>query len=115
MVEPMAEGCIVVTDASCQTIEHNNIFDNMLVVLHDDVVKSVLGIPNQVKSAKVCTKVAFEFLEVSHPGVCGVLGEDAGLKPFQSGASEVQESEVDMLHVSSECMRLHLKIEFQED
>ena len=73
MVEPMAEGHIIVTNASCQPIEHDNIFDNTLVVLHDDDVKSVLSIPNQVKSAEVRTEVAFKLLKVSHPSGCRVL------------------------------------------
>ena len=86
MVEPMAEGHVVVTNVSCQPIEHDNVFDNTLIVLHDNVVKSVLGIPNQVESAKICMEVTFELLEISHPGGCRVLGENVGLEPFQSGA-----------------------------
>ena len=89
MVEPMVEGHIIVTDISCQLIEHDNVFDDTLVVLHDNIVESVLSIPNWVKSAKVHVKVAFKFLEVSHPGGHRVLGEDVGLEPFKSGAPEV--------------------------
>ena len=84
MVELMVEGHIVITNVSCKPIEHNNVFDDTLVVLHDNVVKSVLGIPYWDESAKVCMKVTFEFLKVSHPSGCRVLGEDVGLKPFQS-------------------------------
>ena len=115
MVEPTVEGHIVITNVSCQPIDCNNVFDNTLVVLHDDVVKSVLGIPDWVESAEIRTEITFKFLKVSHPGGCRVLVENAGLKPFQSGAPEVQESEVDVLHVRSKHTRARLKIEFQED
>ena len=46
MVEPTAEG------------------NDTLVVLHDNVVESVLGIPNWVKSAEVCTEVTCRAPEV---------------------------------------------------
>ena len=89
MVELMAEGHVIITDASCQPIERNDVFDNTLVVLHDDVVKSVLGVPDRVESAEVCAEVTFELLEISHPGGHAVLGENVRLKPFQSRALEV--------------------------
>ena len=83
----MVEGHVVVTNASCQSIEHDNVFDNTLIVLHEDVVKSVLGISDWVKSAKIRTEVTFEFLEVSHPSCCGVLRENVRLEPFQSSVT----------------------------
>ena len=105
VVEPTAEGCVIVTNASCQPIECDNIFDNMLIVLHDNVVKLVLGVPDWVKSAEIRMEVTFKVLKISHPGGHGVLGENVRLEPFQSGAPEVQESKVDALHICSECVR----------
>ena len=39
MVELTAEGCIIITDVFCQPIEHDNVFDDTSVVLHDDIVQ----------------------------------------------------------------------------
>ena len=65
VVELTAEGHVIITDVSCQPIEHDNVFDNTLIVLHDDVVKLVLGIPNQVESAEIHTEVTLNSLKLA--------------------------------------------------
>ena len=58
---PVTEHGFVPTSADSEAVEFNVILDNVLVVLHFEVIDSVFGISSGVNGAKLGTEYTCEF------------------------------------------------------
>ena len=76
-----------------ELVELNIVLDNLLVVLHLQVIDRVFGIGGRVYGAKLGSEGADEGGPVVHPYRIFIVVQEGGFKEFQGGASEIQECE----------------------
>ena len=93
IVKVVPEGTFSITpDLQSDPVEFNNIFVDVLTILHGQMVQLVFRISNWVMWSKVGLKFQDELLEVIHPGrvECWIFHlEEVRFKPFQGHAFEV--------------------------
>ena len=85
----VAEDTVIPTGTDGKTVEFNVILDNVLVVLHFEVVDSIFHIGSRINGAELDTEGLEEGGPIIHP-VGSIIGvKDRWLKVLQSGTAKV--------------------------
>ena len=85
----MPEDTIVPTSADCEAVEFDILLDNVLVVLHLQIINTVFSIGSGVYGAKLGAEIPDECGPVVHPVRYFFRIKDRQLKIFKSHPSEI--------------------------
>ena len=92
----VAEDTVIPTGADGKTVEFDIILDNMLVVLHFEVVDSVFRICGRINGAELDAEGSEEGGPIVHP-IGSIIGvKDRWLEVLQSGTAKVGQGEGDL-------------------
>ena len=92
----VAEDTVIPTGADGKTIKFDIILDNVLVVLHFEVVDSVFRIGGRINGAELYTEGSEEGGPIVHP-VGSIIGvKDRWLEVLQGGTAKVGQGEGDL-------------------
>ncbi len=116
-VEGMAKGIVTVTDLGGILIELNHVFHDSVSVAHPEMFKSIFGISNGIKGAKV----GLEFVKKGSVGVLPcwqilqIWAEDVWFKPVEGGAREKGNGVVDFTGIHRKSSRSVIKVQLEGD
>ena len=110
----VAEDTVIPTGADGKTVEFNIILDNVLVVLHFEVVDSIFRISGRINGAELDVEGLEEGGPIVHP-VRSIIGvKDRWLEVLQSGTTKVGQGEGDLQFIIK-IGRVVMEVEIAEE
>ena len=92
----VSKNTIVPTSADHEVVELNIVLDNVLVVLHLQVIDTIFSIGSGIYGSKFNVEIPHKSGPVIHPVGYFVRVEECRLKIFQGCSPEIRQSKVDL-------------------
>jgi hypothetical protein len=95
----VTEDGVVPVDADGESVELKVVFDNVLVILHLQIINAILGVSSRIDRAKLGAEKTDKGRSIVHPSGYFIGIQNCRFKVFQGHTTEIRQSEGHLVFV----------------